>query len=599
MAMDVAFSNLFRDGSAIEQVRFLDDFYELVDIDAESSTELSDLLITAINQSGNRYIKRTAFKRLCELTLLGKITNAFATLGLLQAFLSDTDTGLQTIALKFVHYFSDQLTDDLMELIKALSDSPDGEVASQAYLELGLIRLTTGLQLSVLSQLVIRLGECQALFHAAAQSSENRVDADFLVALVKWGQAVLSEDSDSAASCFAALEANLRSRVLYTNEERELELDYLIFRQVQLLRQSFELAAGAKRWPELRPNIEALLRLQTECADTGLVDAANRGLIDRLNQKLLSTLADHTFSLHLQSEKERLAALRPSIAGDSLNAFIGYLLGIFPDEAESRPENYALLAMLAEHLGSDAGLTLYHQVQRKDLSLEKALGSLLERQQDNRQPFKTGSIQGEEVLLSLMSGIDLVLPAYPAAKRQAFMNILEEVIRYTRVTFTNNDKRRFQFLFSAAEGGKGQAAIEQDLQDSMLVFFEHSRIADGLEHEKAKFVDGGRVDILYKKDLITIPLELKKSLSRPDQAGLEQNYIAQAQTYTAGYDQLGIFILLELSDKSKEPPPNFKDWFKIHHLAPATLQTVQYPDYIVSVIIPGNRTLPSAKSTYK
>ena len=70
-------------------------------------------------------------------------------------------------------------------------------------------------------------------------------------------------------------------------------------------------------------------------------------------------------------------------------------------------------------------------------------------------------------------------------------------------------------------------------------------------------MDGGRVDIVYSKELISIPIELKKSLHRPDTQALEDNYIAQAQTYTAGYDQLGIFVLLELSDKSIVPPPNF------------------------------------------
>ena len=183
-----------------------------------------------------------------------------------------------------------------------------------------------------------------------------------------------------------------------------------------------------------------------------------------------------------------------------------------------------------------------------------------------------------------------------------YFKVIEEVIRYSRATFVNNDRRRHPFLYSKDSGfeaGRGQKAIEQDLQDSMLRFFEHSKIADGLEHEQTKFVDGGRVDIVYKKDLITIPIELKKSLNRPTKAELEKLYIAQAQTYAAGYDQLGIFVLLELSDKSKESPPNFKDWFKIHHLNPSTNIDTEYPDYIISVVIPGNRTSPSLKSTYR
>ena len=168
------------------------------------------------------------------------------------------------------------------------------------------------------------------------------------------------------------------------------------------------------------------------------------------------------------------------------------------------------------------------------------------------------------------------------------------------MTFVDNDKSRFSFLYSKSEkNGKGQDAVEQDLQDSMLFFFEHSKIADGLGHEQSKFVDGGRVDILYKKDIITIPIELKRSLMRPNESTLEENYLAQAQTYTSGYDQLGIFVLLELSDKEKEAPANFKDWFKIHHLKPSTNLTVNFPDFVVSAVIPGNRTGPSSKSTYK
>ena len=96
----------------------------------------------------------------------------------------------------------------------------------------------------------------------------------------------------------------------------------------------------------------------------------------------------------------------------------------------------------------------------------------------------------------------------------------------------------------------------------------------------------------------SISIELKKSPIRPTQQILEENYIAQAQTYTAGYEQLGVFVLLELSDKSIEPPPNFKDWFRVHHLKPHTNLPIKFPDYIISVVIPGNRVLPSTRSTY-
>ncbi|MGN6178808.1 MAG: hypothetical protein ACTHNW_06485, partial [Mucilaginibacter sp.] len=384
-----------------------------------------------------------------------------------------------------------------------------------------------------------------------------------------------------------------------TVETNDLALDYLLFRQLDALKQCLEIADQADRWLAIQPNIELLMRIHEGRVGGLDEDLMNAGLMQALNLSLISRIEDSLLMTRLKNDRSRLLALQ-SVSNDSdLVSFISYLTSLFPEDTAVRAENHELLAVLVEHAGREAGLKLYQQIQQKDISLENAVSDLLAKEKRNDQPFKTGSIAGEQVLRTLMQQIDTALPAYPDDKRQLFINLLEEVIRYARTTFVNNDKARFKFLFSEREGGKGQTAIEQDLQDSMLVFFEHSRIADGLEHEKAKFVDGGRVDILYKKDIMTIPIELKKTLLKQNKAALEQNYIAQAQTYTAGYDQLGIFVLLDLSDKSADPPANFKDWFNIHHLMPSGSLELKNPDYIVSAIIPGNRTLPSSKSIYQ
>ncbi|MFL0070557.1 hypothetical protein [Tenacibaculum maritimum] len=257
--------------------------------------------------------------------------------------------------------------------------------------------------------------------------------------------------------------------------------------------------------------------------------------------------------------------------------------------------------MFVDKMGAKDGLALYQNTKDRSISPElvEAISILLEKSKNDNLSLRTGSIVGEEILTSLIDEMDKLLPNYNKEKKEVFFNIIEEIIRYAKVSFTGSEKKRFKFIYSQEAGGLGQKALEEDLQDSMIVFFEHSKIADGLDHEKAKFVDGGRVDIVYKKDIITIPIELKKSLVRHDETSLEENYIAQAQTYASGYDQLGIFVLLELSDKSSEAPPDFRDWFKIHHLPPSTNMNIKYPNYIISIVIPGNRTLPSSKSNYK
>jgi hypothetical protein len=107
------------------------------------------------------------------------------------------------------------------------------------------------------------------------------------------------------------------------------------------------------------------------------------------------------------------------------------------------------------------------------------------------------------------------LPVYPADQMNVLLRILEEVIRYTRLTNTGTSKSQFLYLYSQDEKGLGQTAKEGDLQSSMLSFFLMSEIAYGFEEEKDNVADGGRVDIVFKSDLMTIPIELKKSLIPP------------------------------------------------------------------------------------
>lgn len=177
--------------------------------------------------------------------------------------------------------------------------------------------------------------------------------------------------------------------------------------------------------------------------------------------------------------------------------------------------------------------------------------------------------------------------------------MLAEVIRYAQHSHLGYDRAKFPFLFSKKAGGLGEDTVESNLQDDLFESFKHTSIAQYFEYEKERVADGGRVDIIFQCDKMRIPIEVKKTDKPPTIEKIEEYYIAQVQTYTSAYEQLGIFVLLDLSDKEKNPTLDFKDWFNLHHLAPATNLPIKYPDYVISVVIPGNKLLPNMMSTYK
>jgi len=589
-------SDLFKTGSIFEQVLFLDNFYTSDEASQLSASELSDVLFLGAENSLNLYVRRTCFKIISDLTLTGMLANRFKTAGLVDDFLNSDQEELLIISLKYLPYFPEVFTAQTKENLKGLSDSPNADIASQCLICLGLFAISENIDGEDIKELIENLQQAQRYFQAALDSVENRDDAAYYLLLLQWILAAIVDNATDSDEKLSALEKSLFLRNLY--ERDGLELDFLIFKMIRNIKSSYDILRSSEEWLDFSTNVRVLMDLNAEIGLYRSFKGNAKGLMKSIDDNFFSTVEAHIYKVHLHAEKKRLNKLK-SVAKEDLIQFIDKITGFFPDAEQPNSENYELLISLQQKFGDD-GIAAYQKIINKNLPWEKAIANLLKNDISSKLPFKTGSIYGEQVYLALSLEIDSLLTNYDQERKMAFLKILEEVIRYARLTFVDNDKSRFPFLYSKLEtNGKGQDASEQDLQESMISFFEHSQIADGLGHERAKFVDGGRVDILYQKDIITIPIELKKSLFRPDQAALEQNYIAQAQTYTSGYDQLGIFVLLELSDKAKEPPANFKDWFRIHHLKPSTNLAVNYPDFVISVVIPGNRTGPSSKSTYK
>lgn len=594
--------NIFLEGRDFEKVLILDNFDSEIDILNSSSSELSNLLGEIIKSSDNTYIIRSAFVILCDLTLTGIIINEHVALTYLKDFLKTANEVLQIIALKYLPRFLDAYSKEMVSVI-TLSDSDNADIASQAHFCMGFAALMNFSPSQGFKDVILRLGKAKQHFLAAKYSVENRSDAAFFLMVIECFEGVLLLDQPKWKAAFSSIEKNLKSRSLYQLCEAGLEFDFLVFKLIEQLKYSLELAVESDGWIEFYTPLRSLCDLHFQIHTLQNLPGVYNNSLRRLYQSAGQTIENHIYTSFLTSSKKRLHLLKESVNEDDLEAFLTTVLSQIPEGKENNKENLELLALLSSGLGAIPGLNIYEAVKNKETPEIEAIKNLLELNNFSQLAYRTGSIPGQEVLHSLMKQIDINLPDYPVPKRKIFFNILEEVIRYTRTTFVGHEKKKFSFLYSKTERVAGRSCLgedakEEDLQDSMLDFFLHSKIADGLDHEKSKFVDGGRVDIVYTKDIMTIPIELKKSLSRPNQDVLETNYIAQAQTYTAGYDQLGIFVLLELSDKSKEPPPNFKDWFSLHHLAPSTNLSVKHPDLVVSVVIPGNRVTPSAKSTY-
>lgn len=210
--------------------------------------------------------------------------------------------------------------------------------------------------------------------------------------------------------------------------------------------------------------------------------------------------------------------------------------------------------------------------------------------------FLTGFEVGEEIFNMILKSIEVKIPDYSKEKLNIFMKIVEEVIRYLLLT-VRFKKDEFKFLYTQENGGKGDKASERDLQDSLYKHFKYSNIAYASREEIRDFADGGRIDIVFNLDNYEFPVELKKTKKEISIESIREKYLEQVSTYIYSYEQLGIFVLLDLNTKEK-PVNDVRNLVYLDYMQPLYELNDKFPDYIVVVIIPGNKPLPSQKSEY-
>jgi len=589
---------LFDRDNTFAQVEFTDNFYDQINVEAVSAAELGSFLESSYAKATNSYVKRSLLIIICDLVLCGKLEKRFFVLNLLSENLNSTDVFLLTIAIKYYTLLSQNFSKVDARKLYELSDDENGDVASEALYWLGFMELTR--TNDSLEDFVTSLGKAKLYFLSSEGSTENRKDATYYVSVIELLEALLAAKPKIVESKWVKIEEIMFTRQMYEFNEAFLELDLLTFQLLNNLKKRFKILIRSILWINIETEVMALVQVSREFEKLKLASGKHENCVSALQKSAIEAVSNHLYRQQLSGEQARLENLRGKNGDVNLIPFLDKLLNTISAPNKSQSENPELLLALNKLTTAEEAIKIYGQISDRNKAsvVIEALSNLMDRNNNAETGFITGSLNGQEIYYDLKKEITANLPKYDEVRLKVFLAILEEVIRYALRTTIKSSKKEFLFLYSKTVNGKGVSASEQDLQDHMYDRLVATRIAYGFEHERPKFVDGGRVDIVFKTDLVTIPIELKKTEDEVSLARIEQDYISQAQTYTSGYDQLGIFVLLDLTDKGTKPSPNIKDWFHFHHLTPTTSLPISHPDCIISVIIPGNKLLPSSKSKY-
>jgi hypothetical protein len=212
--------------------------------------------------------------------------------------------------------------------------------------------------------------------------------------------------------------------------------------------------------------------------------------------------------------------------------------------------------------------------------------------------FLGGYPKAQRLLKRLHGELARHLSDEPPEALPNFMNVLTHVVRYL---FAATERRiPVPFLMSKLAGGKGENAVEADLENSLHLFLLNSHIAFAVRRQPRAAT--GRTDLALHFGDLFFPLEVKREKKNLSRDHLREEYLAQAASYTRAYDRLGLFLVLDLTAKLKgEPLVDFENLVWLTEMVPrpgtSTLE-VRVPDFVVTCIVPGNQPRPSDLSSY-
>ncbi|MER1279797.1 hypothetical protein ACTHP5_06400 [Bacillus subtilis] len=592
------------------KITFIEDwFFQEGNLENISERELKKFFRKILENEQEGYIKILSIETLVFLTTINKIRRV-STLDMLLDIDNKDDSFVIITMLRYLTMFFEE-QDDIVGKLESLKGHVDPEVSSEAYFRLGLLKFLECNTFDNKVEFIDSLNKSILLFNYARNQIENRTDAEYFYHVGKFIEAFVIANEKQIEESYESLFKSSYTRQAFHFNADLLDLEYKINKILYNLKNVFDSTNSHYVWVDFYNEFNKLSTYHYEIIESSLSgNEFQKKLLSKLKQQINMNIVQNMYLNSFQYYEKRITTILTNYSSDdNLSIFLNYLLDLIRKKDKKKDEidfiktcakidsvikGYTKESQIEELVDK---FKTTHDIKRID-DILKIIAQYTESIHASNYGYLTGFDIGEEIFYRLYRSIRLNLPNYDNEKLQIFMQIIEEVIRYLILTVRYKRDEVFGYLYTEKHGGKGDKASERDLQDSLLKHFHYSSIAYGATEEVNNFADGGRIDIVYKINNYTFPIELKKTKQKITQESIQEKYLEQVHSYIYSYQQLGIFVLLDLNEKDK-PVNDVRELVYLDHLEPLYDLKNKYPDNIVVVIIPGNKPLPSDKSTYR
>ncbi|MGN7286639.1 hypothetical protein ACTHP3_17100 [Shouchella rhizosphaerae] len=586
-----------------ERIVYIEDWISK-EHEVNNVVNIKRFLRDVLEKESNSFIRIMSIEILSFLTVTNQIRKS-SMIDMLLDIEKNDDPLVVITSLKYLSLFYDD--SEVLKKLEISKSSNDPDVSSEAYYRLGLIKIFNTSSCENEVDFYNKLCESGTLFKYSTSSTENRTDAEYFYHVTNYLKFILLDDEENFELTLKKLLNASFIRKAFTYNETYLALEYKINDILLNMFELYKRTTVHKSWLDYYKEFSKLAYYHSELLSVCMSENQfqNR-LISSFKKNISDQVLRNLYIKGFNQYELKINNIMSTYDDCDLIQFLSYVKEAIKEDESKKKDNGELtrISLKFKEIIPEANpLDLLQTLKtKKDIeSVENVLSLVAhyaEKKHDHNFEFLTGYPVGDEIYNSLLESINLNLPTYDKEKLHIFMKIMEQIIRYLILTIRSKRFDEYNFLYTEDHGGKGSNASERDLQDSLYKHFQYTSMAYGVEEEISNFSDGGRIDIVYKVKSFTFPIELKKTKQEISSDSIRKKYLGQLHSYVYSYDQLGIFVLLDLNNKI-EPVNDVRDLVYLDKLEPLYNIKNKYPNYIVVVIIPGNKPLPSDRSIYR
>lgn len=590
--------------SSIDKLCFLEDWIDNPPkLESIPEKNTRQLLRNIIENEEDIYLKKLSIEILSFLSVANVIKKSSVISILLE--LENENPIVEVIGLKYLYYFYDN-NEEVREKYNECINSEHGDICSEAYYRLGLIEFLNNSSFEDKLSYYNCIDKSSNLFKSAFEIAENREDAHYFYEVTNFIKGILSNDSSKCESIYKEIYHISYMRKQFTYNSKHLLLEDKIQSILTNVYRIYRSSDSHEEWIDYQKEFKELAKFYFELLNISLIEEdIQQKLIENFKESISNNILNELFIQNFSFYTKKIENIQSKYHEDTtLNEFLNIILNsIQKVEKKNEVQDKLTICIKIREIVKDVTVDEILKILEDldDITNVKSILDIVQKYVENKNyksfDIITGDHAGQEIYFNIKKEIEDKISNYDKDKLNVFLRILEETIRYLVLSIKSKRNDKFSFLYTTDKGGLGNTATERDFQNSLYDHYLYSNIAYGAIEEVNNFADGGRIDIVFNLNEYKFPIELKRTKVNISKESIREKYLEQIQSYVYGYNQLGIFAVLDLNEKIS-PVNDIRELVYLDNLKPLYELDNKYPDYIVVVIIPGNKPLPSDKSTY-